>query len=398
MNSGEFSQRVRDLLRDQGMSVRAVARYLNYDHAYLSRVLSGKQQPSAQLVAGLDKLLKADGELVEKAAHVAAPAVSPKATKSTAITDRILNLNEARGADFAEAIRETSRRLVVLDNELSGVSIAEPAGRAFKVVHRRLGDADYDLQHERDVQSAAAELAEVAGWALWDAERDDAAQRFNHEALFLAKLSGDRSIELLTLQNMAMQSEWRGRNQEALSIARSVLNRRRMSPRVEAMFRIREAKGLVGTGRTSDAIESLERARSLIEGGNDVGEPDWAWWVTHGEIDRQWGHTLQIAGDIKNAIELLLQSVEPGRDVTTGYSSERVARLTQCLLDVNAWHEAEEVAWSLVTATPGISSGRTLRIIGRVAEQRERLKGAPPSLTDTLEHLGEKVDEDPFTL
>ncbi|WP_193383749.1 MULTISPECIES: XRE family transcriptional regulator [Streptomyces] len=323
---------------------------------------------------------------------------SSEAKKSPAITDRILNLNEASGADFAHAIRETSRRLVVLDNELSGVSIAEPAGRAFKVVHRRIGDGDYDFRYERDIQSAAAELAEVAGWALWDAERDDAAQRFNHEALFLAKLSGDWSIELLTLQNMAMQSEWRGRNQEALSIARSVLNRRRLSPRVEAMFRIREAKGLVGTGRTSEAIESLKRARSLIEDGNGVGEPGWAWWVTHGEIDRQWGHTLQIAGEVEKAIELLLQSVQPGRDVTTGYSSERVARLGQCLLDVNAWHDAEEVARSLVTAAPGISSGRTLRIISRVAKQREKLKGAPRSLTDTLEYLGEKLDEDPFTL
>ncbi|NUH38202.1 helix-turn-helix domain-containing protein [Streptomyces samsunensis] len=398
MDSGEFSQRVRDLLRDRDMSVRAVARHLNYDHAYLSRVLSGKQRPSTQLVTGLDQLLRANGKLAEIAARVTPPTVSPEVAESPAITDRILRLNEARGADFAHAIRETSHRLVVLDNELSGVSIAEPAGRAFKVVHRRLGAGDYEPRYERDIQSAAAELAEVAGWALWDAERDDAAQRFNHEALFLAKLSGDRSIELLTLQNMAMHSEWRGRNQEALSIARSVLHRRRLSPRVEAMFRIREAKGLVGTGRTSDAIESLQRARSLIEDRNDVGEPDWAWWVTQGEIDRQWGHTLQIAGDIEKAIELLLQSVQPGRDVTTGYSSERVARLAQCLLDVNAWHDAEDVTRSLVTAAPGISSERTLRLIGHVAKQHERLNGAPPSLTDTLEHLAEKLDEDPFTL
>ncbi|MEU1667912.1 helix-turn-helix transcriptional regulator [Streptomyces sparsogenes] len=398
MSSGEFAQRVRDLLRDRGLSVRAVARSLNYDHAYLSRTLCGKQQPSMQLVSALDKLLNGNGELVELASRIAAPTVSPEATESPAPTDRMFNLNEPRGADFAQAIRETSRRLVALDNELNGVSIAEPAGRAFKVVHRRLGDGDYDLRYEREVQSAAAELAEVAGWALWDATRDDAARRFNLEALFLAKLSGDRSIELLTLQNMATLSEWRGRNQEALSIARSVLNRGRLSPRVEAMFRFREAKGLVGTGRTADAVESLKRARSLIEDGKDVGAPDWAWWVTPGEIDSQWGHVLHIAGDTEKAIELLLQSVQPGRHVTTGYSNARVARLAECFLDVKAWSEAEDVARSLVTAAPGISSGRTLRTIGRVARQHERLKGAPSSLTDTLEHLGKQLAEDPFAL
>ncbi|MCP9212607.1 helix-turn-helix domain-containing protein [Streptomyces cucumeris] len=397
MNGGEFSQRVRDLLRDRGMSVRAVARRLNYDHAYLSRVLCGKQQPSIQLVAGLDQLLSTDGELVDIATRMAAP-LDSVGTASPSTPDRILRLHEARGADFAEAIRETSRRLIVLDNELDGVSIAEPAARAFKVVHQRLGNGDYESRYERDIQSAAAELAEVAGWALWDAEKEDAARRFNHEALFLANLSGDRSIALLTLQNMAMQSEWCGRNQEALSTARSVLHRGRLSPRVEAMFRIREAKALVGTGRTSDADESLGRARSLIEGGDTVGEPEWAWWVTGGEIDRQWGHALHIAGDAEKAIELLLRSVEPGRDVTTGYSSERVARLALCLLEVNAWRDAEDVARSLFTATPGISSGRTLRLIGHVAERREGLNGAPTSLKDTLEHLSVRLDEDPFTL
>ncbi|PNG96956.1 helix-turn-helix domain-containing protein [Streptomyces malaysiensis] len=398
MDSGEFSQRVRDLLRDRDMSVRAVARHLNYDHAYLSRALSGKQRPSTQLVTGLDQLLRANGKLAEIAARVTPPTDSPEVAESPAITDRILRLNEARGADFAHAIRETSHRLVVLDNELSGVSIAEPAGRAFKVVHRRLGAGDYEPRYERDIQSAAAELAEVAGWALFDAERDGAARRFNQEALFLANLSGDRSIALLTLQNMAMHSEWRGRNQEALSIARSVLNRRRLSPRVEAMFRMREAKGLVGTGRTSDAIESLQRARSLIEDGNDVGEPDWAWWVTHGEVDGHWGHTLQIAGDVEKAIELLLQSVQPGRGVATGYASLSSARLAQCLLDVRAWRDAEAIIKSLVIAAPGVSSGRTFRIISHVAKQHERLNGAPPSLTDTLAHLTEKLSEDPFTL
>ncbi|MGW5446473.1 hypothetical protein [Streptomyces asiaticus] len=120
--------------------------------------------------------------------------------------------------------------------------------------------------------------------------------------------------------------------------------------------------------------------------------------MTNGEIDRQWGHTLQIAGDVEKAIELLLQSAQPGRNVTTGYSSERVARLAQCLLDVNAWRDAEGVVRSLVTAAPGISSGRTRRVIGHVAKQHERLNGVPSSLTDTLEHLTEKLDEDSFTL
>ncbi|WP_079150549.1 helix-turn-helix domain-containing protein [Streptomyces hygroscopicus] len=398
MSSGEFIQRVRETLRDRRMSVRSVARELNYDHAYLSRVLSGKQDPSMQLVAGLDEFLQADGELLELAIQAEEPNRSVEDAEPSSAAHRILRLNNAQGADFVQAIRDTSHRLIVLDNELSGVSIAEPAGRAFKVVHRRLGVGDYDQRYERDIQSAASELAEVAGWALWDAENEEAAHRLNHEALFLAKLSGDRSTELLTLQNMAMQSEWRGRPQEALSIARSVLNSRRLHPRVEAMFRIREAKGLVGTGRLPEATESLRRARSLVEDGSHVGAPEWTWWVTPGEIDRQWGHMLQIAGQVEDAIEYLQRSIQTARDVTTGYSSERVARLADCLLDVGAWRDAEDVAASLITSTPGISSGRTIRMIDNVAHRRSTLPDAPSSLRDTLDHLGDTLNEDPFTL
>ncbi|WP_433339104.1 helix-turn-helix domain-containing protein [Spirillospora sp. CA-294931] len=47
---------LREALTAQGLSVRAAARRLNYDHAYLSRVLSGKQVPSPHLVAALEEL------------------------------------------------------------------------------------------------------------------------------------------------------------------------------------------------------------------------------------------------------------------------------------------------------------------------------------------------------
>ncbi len=71
MTGGDFGQTVRAALKARGVSIRAAARELVYDHAYLSRVLAGKQLPSPQLAEALDHLLDAGGELVALAAGLA---------------------------------------------------------------------------------------------------------------------------------------------------------------------------------------------------------------------------------------------------------------------------------------------------------------------------------------
>jgi 2'-5' RNA ligase len=63
----EFGEKARQAIEDKGMTVRAAARAVNYDHAFLSRVLAGKQRPSRNLVEALDQLLDQQGKLVAAA-------------------------------------------------------------------------------------------------------------------------------------------------------------------------------------------------------------------------------------------------------------------------------------------------------------------------------------------
>lgn len=64
----DFAETTRQAIADKGMTVRAAARAVNYDHAFLSRVLAGKQRPSMNLVKALDDLLDQQGKLVAIAA------------------------------------------------------------------------------------------------------------------------------------------------------------------------------------------------------------------------------------------------------------------------------------------------------------------------------------------
>ncbi|MEV6592420.1 helix-turn-helix domain-containing protein [Streptomyces acidicola] len=387
----DFGARVRTALDARRMSMRGAARALNYDVAYPSRVLNGKQSPSLQLAEGLDELLGTNGELV-------ALATPPDRSEKAEASERLPTLNGDSGQLFAQTIREMSRRLIALDNEMSGLPIADVAARACKSVRRQIGEGEYDRKSEHDIQAAAAELAEVAGWALFDAEKQSAARRFNQEALFLAKLSGDRNIELLIMQNMAMQAGWIGRPREELAIARSIIERGRLSPRTEAVFRLREAKGQAGSGQESEATRSFDHARSLIQESNQRGDPSWVWWVTADEIDGNQGFAFQEAGQWKRGIPYLQRAVRQEAGVKVGYRNISTVRLLGCLLGVKAWREAEELAESVIPAIGETASARTLGLLGSTAQRGISYPGAPMGVRDALHRISGALNEDPYAL
>jgi transcriptional regulator with XRE-family HTH domain len=305
---------------------------------------------------------------------------------------------DQRRDDYAESIRRTSARLVALDNAMNGLPIADAAARSFKAVHRRLGTGDYDPRYERDIRAAAAELAEVAGWALFDAEQHDAARRFNQEALLLANLAGDSTIELLILQNMAMQAGWLGRHREELAIARSVIERRSLSPRVEAIFRVREAKGLAGSGQVSEAARAFDRARALTREGERHGDPPWAWWITDDEIDGNQGFALQETGQWRQGITYLQRAVRQEAGAQVGYRAISAARLLTCYLHAGAWRDAEALATDLAPTLGETASTRTLNLLRGTACEATALRKAPCAVRDALHHLASATFENPYDL
>lgn len=369
--------------------MRAVSRKMIYDPAYLCRVLAGKQAPSRQFAEALGHVLNATGELV-------ALATASEQAGPPTFSDAPLRISGTRGAGFAHAIRETSQQLVALDNGPLGVPVAEPAVRAYRIVRKRLEDADYDPRYERDIRAAAAELAEVAGWVLFDAELHSAARRANQEALTLARSSGDTCMERLIQQNAAMCCEWVGNHREALAITQGVLERGRLAPRVEAIFRVREAKAMAGVGRTTEAVRALSAARSLLDDGTRDDDPYWAWWVTPGEVEGHLGHVLQEAGRTAKAIDVFQTVVNRPVTTTVGHAGMSDARLLQCLLREQAWQDADQLLQQVMAAIQTRSSKRVRTTLWRTAEHGRTLTDAPSSLRDALAHLADVTDADLF--
>ncbi|MGK5533307.1 helix-turn-helix domain-containing protein [Streptomyces sp. URMC 129] len=305
---------------------------------------------------------------------------------------------EQRGDSWAVAIREMSRRLIALDNELGGPPVAELAVRAFRSVHRRLGDGDFEPRHESDIRAAAAELAEVAGWTLFDAERFPEARRFLQEALFLARLSGDRAIELLILQNMAMLSGWLGRPRDELAVARAVLGEAKLSPRAEAVFLVRAGNGLMASGEMSEGRNAFRRAHALLGEGERHGDPAWVWWITPAEIDGHHGRQLQRAGEWREAIPRLEASLLGQNGVRVGYQGIYAARLLDSYVRARSWRDAGELAESILPTVPETASARVRTLLEHTAHHGETMPGAPTGLRDALGQIRAALRADPLAL
>ena len=299
------------------------------------------------------------------------------------------------GNELALTIHELCRRLIVLDNTFHGIPIAETACRSFKAVHRRLGVGEFTGPQERDIQAAAAELAEISGWALFNEGYERQSRVFTQEAITLSRWAGDRGMELLATQNLALLAGSSGRPREELNLARSVLEApRRVNPRVEAMFRAREGQGRRALGDPK-ATEAFTRARKLIGDHAPENGPDWAWWVTHREIDRQEGRVLCVVEDHAAAIPVLERASDSARGAHVGYALGSLVRLLESYLAVQAWGDAERVSHILLPVAAESSSGR---IVGSLATLADAFPEAPDAIRGALFEIQEGANESPYEL
>jgi tetratricopeptide (TPR) repeat protein len=226
---------------------------------------------------------------------------------------RALGVEVTAALPDVEQLRSTIGELVEAD--VRGDGEPSEALRLFRVGQQQAASA----APSRDLHAVVGELGEVAGWMLYEAGRHDEMRSTNLEALHLSRLAGDRSIELLTLQNMSMHAGDLGQPGESLSIARMALEAP-LSPRLEALFRTREARALAQLGDAAGARQTFRRARSLFMDGSRDDDPGWAWWITDQEL--LW-HDAMIAadsGDLSAAIDMLQSAI----DITPAHERRRL--------------------------------------------------------------------------
>jgi len=178
--SSPFGRELLRLRSERGLSLAQLARLVPCHRGYLTQLEHGTRNASPTFAARLDATLGAGGLL----GGLAAQQNDTRSARSLPPGNRLIIVDPAAAepgrpltAADADTLRATIGHLVALDNAYGADDIANLAVRAYRNTDAALANDRYDPRAERDLQAIAGELAEVSGWLLYDADRQDDARR-----------------------------------------------------------------------------------------------------------------------------------------------------------------------------------------------------------------------------
>ncbi|RLK61904.1 helix-turn-helix domain-containing protein [Actinokineospora cianjurensis] len=288
-------------------------------------------------------------------------------------------------SDYIERLHGEIKGFVRLDQQYGGAVTSPLIVQAFKQARHRVKTSEIQKGLARDADAATAELAEVAGWSLYDAERHQQAHEMNVEALKLARRAGDRSMELFIMQNMSMHASHLGHAQEALDIARSALDAK-LTPRLQSLFRLREARALAELGADGDSRKTFRLARDLHADGVSDRDPHWAWWVDDAEFAWHEGKIQLDLGERGRALDffdLAANGISEHR-VRTFYSYRASAFVAHVIN--KSWPDAERSMKVLLGHIGLVGSRRGDRTVEHGLDLLDRT-AAPGTITDLARAL-----------
>jgi len=287
--------------------------------------------------------------------------------------------------EYIDSVRRTIQQLVGLEIQHGGSEIASMGVHAFRSVRRHLA-AGAEPRLARDLQAAAAEMAEVAGWLLHDADRHEAARQMNNEGLYLARLAGDRSMELFILANASLLALFTRQPGEALMISEALLDTGNLTSREAVIFMTRQARALAQRGERDAALRRMDEAQATFWDGASSRDPAWAWWVDAAEVRAHIALAHADLGDHPRAAELLQRSVDDCPPQRRGARFIYLAQQLRADIQAGSWSDAETVIHQTLPYVGEVQSSRTTGLlldgIGRIAQS-----GTPDRLVEASRHL-----------
>ncbi|MQS08047.1 helix-turn-helix domain-containing protein [Streptomyces alkaliphilus] len=254
----DFARIARRALRDGGYSMRAAARALNYDPAYLSRVLNGKQRPSPQLVEALDGLVGADGALravvmdEEGESRVAGALTRPAGV-------------DGRTVEALAGVLRAQRRL----EDAIGPTPLIPAVRAQL---EQVGTLAREARgpHRRALLAVAAEWHQYAGWLHAAVRRDARALELLSAAEELSDEAGDGTVAAVAVSFRGYVARQRGNFRGVLRASHAALHAPGAHPTQRVFDTLQAAGGHAGLGEREKARRLLGEA---AEASTRVSDP-----------------------------------------------------------------------------------------------------------------------------
>ncbi|MEU5459815.1 transcriptional regulator [Streptomyces globisporus] len=157
----------------------------------------------------------------------------------------------------------------------------------------------------RSLHRATAGLVAVAGICAYDSDAHGLAQRYFHQALRLAKSSGDRGLGGYVIALLVTQSLFLGDYRRSIAFAEAALRAAggHITPALAADLHAMQAKAYAQLGDAASARACIGRAEAQAGRIHTGREPDETGYVQPGLVDVQVAEALIGLGDLPAARE-----------------------------------------------------------------------------------------------
>ncbi|TYK49572.1 helix-turn-helix domain-containing protein [Actinomadura decatromicini] len=356
-----FGERMRQLMQEQDVSLRRLAKAVPCNVGYLSKVARDLGGPSEDLAKRLDELLGAGGEL----AGLRRPPQRPTSVKA-GDADRLrhaarkpLRVDPATVEALARVL-DGQRRL----EDSVGSAAVLPAVRVqLKSITSMVTEARGPIRN--DLLDVAAQWSQFGGWLYASVGRPGDALKSLGRTLEWATESGNQQIVGEVLSWQGYVAERRGQIGAMIGLSQAAQRLRAGSVgRVYDLYQ--EARALAAVGE-ADAVRRLteQAAAAVVDVRPDVARP-WEYYyfapgffvLEHGLAYRILGRTDPAYNAV--AIEHLKAGLDglPANMRASEWAGDFVYQLAMAYLQIGEAGEAERVAADLETIATRTGSDR----------------------------------------
>ncbi|WP_405655077.1 transcriptional regulator [Streptomyces sp. RK9] len=210
----------------------------------------------------------------------------------------------------------------------------------------------------RQLHRATGGLVAIAGICAYDSDAHGLAQRYFHQALRLAKASGDRGLGAYVIALLVNQSLFMREYRQAVAFAEAALRAagRDITPALASDLYAMQAKAYAHLGDGSSALSCIRRAEAAADRIRRGREPDETGYVQPGLVNVQVAEALLSLGDLTGAHEHAAAAVDtPAHDRGRVH---RLAMLSQIELRQGNTDEAVATAVEMAEQVRGMESQR----------------------------------------
>lgn len=264
-----------------------------------------------------------------------------------------------------DAIREITRSYRELDNRLGGGRLRDTVVQYLNSqVTPALRDGSFTEQIGKELATASAELAQLAGWMAYDSGLHGLAQRYLTQALNFARHAGDDGLGGEILAAHAHQAVYLARPEDAVDLARAaqVTARRAGLSTLLTESYVMEAHGHAARDDARSCARALSDAEAAFERSVRENDPAWLRYFDEAYLAARMAHCFRDLGESEHAEKYARRSLDMDGRFVRG-KAFNLSLLATSLAQQGEIEEACRVGNNAVDLTARLQSVRSVRYV-----------------------------------